>query len=464
MGSAAEGPVSTTRTRRGCHFLTATDHGSRAYASRGSGHGDLARDGMLLEASGPSKGDTVNTKVGGLTGMLLVLALLLTGCAASGSSDGDNTASPDTGSEATADEGGAGETPSAEIGTVLTTSGFAAVFGQNQQQGVELAVTHLSEQGIADIEIVASEDAGQDNSTALNAYRRAVSAGPDVIIGPIIGTMVLAMRPDLASDGIPMVTTSATRSITLDDNEWVFRNFPHSGMSASANAQYAFDELGIERPAILADNTAFGQDDAEVLIREATERDIEVVANESTDPDAVDVSGQVSRIASSDADAVFVQLLTGSPLAQAISSLRDAGFEGAIFAAPGITSPSTLELLSDAEVAGVYSPGLVLDRDDPRVQDYITAYEEEYGDEPDIYSAVMYDSVMMLGELVAGGASDGEGVREGLLSVEYEGITATLRADGEGNLTHTVDVLQFDDAKAPSVVSSFDIDFEPAGG
>lgn len=406
----------------------------------------------------------MNTKVGGLAGMLLVLALLLTGCAANGGSDDGDTASPGTGSETAADAGGADEANSAKIATVLTTSGFAAVFGQNQQRGVELAVAHLAEQGIADLEIVASEDAGQDNSTALNAYRRAVSAEPDVIIGPIIGTMVLAMRPDLARDGIPMVTTSATRSITLDDNEWVFRNFPHSGMSASANAQYAFDELGIERPAILADNTAFGQDDAEVLIREASDRGIEVVANESSEPDAVDVTGQASRIVSSGADAVFVQLLTGSPLAQAIRTLREAGFEGAIFAAPGVTSPSTLELLSDDEVAGIYSPGLVLDRDAPRVQEYITAYEEEYGDEPDIYSAVMYDSVMMLGEIVGQGASGAEEIREGLRSIEYDGITATLESDTEGNLAHTVDVLRFDDAKSTSVVASFDIEFEPAGG
>lgn len=411
----------------------------------------------------------MNIKAGGVSSMLLVLALLLTSCSNTGGADGGDAPSPDAETQTEPGEGDPdgdepAETPSAEIATVLTTSGFAAVFGQNQQRGIELAVAHLSEQGVADIEIVASEDAGQENSAALNAYRRAVGAEPDIIFGPIIGTMVLAMRPDLARDGIPMVTTSATRSITLDDNEWVFRNFPHSGMSASANAQYAFEELGIERPAILADNTAFGQNDAEVLLQEASDRGIEVVANESAEPDAVDVTGQASRIVSSGADAVFVQMLTGSPLATAIGSLRDAGFEGAIFAAPGITSPSTLELLSDSEVEGVYSPGLVLNRDDSRVQDYIAAYQEEYGEEPDIYSAVMYDSVMLLGEIIRQGASDAEGVREGLLSVEYEGMTSTLKADTEGNLVHTVDVLQFDDAKETSVVASFDIDFEPAGG
>lgn len=400
-----------------------------------------------------------------LTVLTLALLLALTACA--GSQGAEDTAEPTAGGDAGSESGDAadeGGVPSANIATVLTRSGFAAVFGENQQAGVELAVKHLSEEGVAELTLVASEDAGESNSTALNAYRRAVSQEPAALIGPIVGTMVLAMRPDLERDQIPLVTTAATRSLTLDDNTWVLRNFPHSGMSASANAQFAFDELGIERPAILADNTAFGQDDAAVLIEEAEERGVEVVANESVDPEAVDVTGQVSRIVGADADAVFVQLLTGSPLAEAIRSLRGGGFEGTIFAAPGLTSPSTLELLSEADVEGVYTPGLVLDRSIAEVQAYADAFNEEYGREPDIFSAVMYDTVRMIGEAVASGSTSPEEVADALSSSTYEGITTTLQADEEGNLAHAVDVLQFDAAKTPQPVTSFEIDFTPRDG
>lgn len=402
----------------------------------------------------------------GLRVLILALLLALTACAGSEGTEGAAEPAADGG----ATPGGSGETaaegqaPSANIATVLTRSGFAAVFGENQQAGVELAVKHLSEEGVAELTLVASEDAGESNSTALNAYRRAVFREPAALIGPIVGTMILAMRPDLERDQIPLVTTAATRSLTLDDNTWVYRNFPHSGMSASANAQFAFEELGVERPAILADNTAFGQDDAAVLIEEAEERGVEVVANESVDPEAVDVAGQVSRIVDADADAVFVQLLTGSPLAEAVRSLRGAGFEGTIFAAPGLTSPSTLELLSEADVDGVYTPGLVLERSDPEVQAYVNAFNEEYGREPDIFSAVMYDTVRMIGEAVAAGSTSAEEVADAMSSSTYEGITARLQADEEGNLAHTVDVLQFDAAKTPEAVATFEIDFMPRDG
>lgn len=415
--------------------------------------------------------DIAVTTLRQLTVLGLVLVLGLAGCAPSSSGD-EAAGTTATATEDNADAGATeavtteddGEPATANIATVLTRSGFAAVFGENQQAGVELAVAQCAEEGIADLAIAAAEDAGESNSTALNAYRRAVAKEPIALIGPIVGTMVLAMRPDLGRDQIPLVTTAATRSITLDDNTWVFRNFPHSGMSASANAQFAFEKLGIERPAILADNTAFGQDDAAVLMDEAERRDIDVVANESVDPEAVDVTGQVKRIVDANADAVFVQLLTGSPLAQAIRSLRSAGFEGEIFAAPGLTSPSTLELLSDEEVAGIYTPGLVLDRSNPDVQAYVDAFQNQHGREPDIYSAVMYDTGMMMCQAVAEGASTAQEMWDALSTMTYEGITATLRADDEGNLAHTVNVLQFDEAKTPSAAETFEIDFTPRSG
>lgn len=351
--------------------------------------------------------------------------------------------------------------PTAGIATVLTTTGPAAVFGQNQQNAVALAVAQLKKDGIADLQVVAKEDAGETNTSALNAYRKVLREDPDVVVGPIIGTMMLAIRQEVERARIPMITTAATTAITEDDNEYIFRNFPSSDMSVQATSAYAFDELGVTKPAILADSTAFGQGDAEALLEAADEQGIDVVANESVDQNAVDVTGQVARIERAGADAVFVQLLTGSPLAVAIKGLRRAGFEGEVFAAPGITSPSTLELLTDEEAAGIYSPGVSLDTDDPKVQAFTAAYQAEYGKAPDVYAAVMYDSVMTIGQLVADGAGSADELRDALATLDTTGITGRLAADDEGNLFHTVSVLQFDDGKMATPVSTIELDFEP---
>jgi ABC-type branched-chain amino acid transport systems, periplasmic component len=375
------------------------------------------------------------------------VSLLLAGCGAAG--------------DAGASDGGV---PTAKIGSVLTMTGFPAVFGQEQKAGIELAVEQINKEGKAKLDFSASEDTGEANATALNAYRKVAADKPVVIFGPIIGTQVLAMRSEIQRSQIPLITTAATRSLTEGENRYVFRNFPHSGMSASAEAEFVFDQLKLTRPAILADNTAFGQGDAAVLRQGAKERGLSIVADEKVDPAAVDVTGQVSRILRAKADVVFVQLLTGSPLAIAVKTLRSQGFTGAVIAAPGITSPSTLKLLTDAEVNEVYSPGLALNAENAATKSFIDAFKAKYNKDPDIYAAVMYDSAMAVGQAVAAGNTTAESVGQALRTTQYSGITGTLRADKEGNLAHVVSILQFDDHKKASTKQTIDVKFEPSNG
>ena len=349
--------------------------------------------------------------------------------------------------------------PSANIATALTKTGFAAVFGQSQQSAVELAVAQLRTEKIADLKLVASEDTGESNASALNAYRKLLGKEPDLVIGPIVGTMMLAMRQEVDRAQIPMVTTAATRQITQKGNKYIFRNFPHSAMTVEGTSEYAFKELKVKRPAILADNTAFGQGDASALVAAAKSAGVPIVANESVSPTAVDVTGQVSRINRAKADAVFVQLLTGSPLAVAVKALRRSGFQGAIFAAPGITSPSTLQLLSNDEVQGVFSPGLALDLKNLKTQAFEAAFKKKFNKEPDIYAAVMYDSIMAVGQVVADGNTSPEEITSALKKIQYDGLTAKLRSDSEGNLVHSVSVLKFDGSKKAAPVKTVELGF-----
>lgn len=364
------------------------------------------------------------------------------------------------------ESGGGGEgdggMPQAALASVLTESGFAAVFGQLQASGADLAIDDLREEGIADIEWVAREDAGESNTTALNALRRAMQNQPDIVLTPIVGTMVLAMRPEIERAQVPGITSAATRSITQDENQWIFRIFPHDGITKVAVAQFALEELEIERPAILADSTAFGQVAAEILTDYFQENGVSVVAGESVNPEDQDVSGQVSRIASANADALFVQVLTGTPAAVALKGIRSAGLDIPVFMPPGVTSPSTLELVTDDEVTGVYAEAVhPLDRSNEDVAAFIDRYKDKFDAEPDIFATLMYDAVRMFGQAVADGAEGPEEIWEAMSTMEYQGLAADFRSDVEGNLVHDVTVLQFKSGKTTEVLNEYSIEFEP---
>jgi branched-chain amino acid transport system substrate-binding protein len=376
---------------------------------------------------------------------LTALAIATSGCGTAG----DNT--------------GSGGLPSAKIATVMTMSGFAAVFGQDQKAGIDLAVDTLRKNKVADLQVVAAEDTGVANATALNAYRKAMAEEPAVVFGPILGTMVLAMRGEIDRGRTPLITTAATTSLTQNNNQYIFRNFADSSMTIKATAAYAFDKQGLKHPAILADNTSFGSD-AALLRTEMKNRGLESAADESAATTATDVTGQVSRIVRSGADSVFLQLLTGSPLALAVKTLHSNGFKGQIYAAPGMTSPSTLDLLSNDEVADVYSAGLALDTQSGPGADFAAAFKQKYHKDPDVYAAVAYDSVMLVGKAAAAGKTSAADLQGALKSADYTGVSGAFRSDTAGNLVHTVSILNFGPDKKTTVKQNLDVKFEASNG
>jgi branched-chain amino acid transport system substrate-binding protein len=380
-----------------------------------------------------------------VTPLLVVLGLVLAAC-------GGDDAAPEN----------AAGTPTADVGYVLTLSGFAALFGELQANGIQLAIKDLESRGIAELNLVAQEDSGESNTTALNGLRRALSEEPHVLLGPIIGTQVLALRPEVERAEIPMITGAATRSITQEGNKWLFQLNPHDGIFKSALVRFALDELGVQEPGIIHDATEYGVVGSDILVDLLSEEGVEPAQIESFNPEERQLAGQVKNIADADVDAVFIQALTGSPAAAALKAVRQQGIDVPILMSAGITSPSTTDLLSAEELEGVYAenPGL-LDESDSEIRAFLDAYEVEYNSKPDIQAALMYDAVQMIGQVVADGASTPEEIWEGLSIIEYDGVVTTFRSDAEGALHHNPVILQFKQGKELEQVGAFEIEFEP---
>lgn len=354
-----------------------------------------------------------------------------------------------------------GQLPTAKIGYMLTLTGFAAALGELEANAVKLAVEDLKKEGIADLQLVAQEDTGASNTTALNALNKALQANPDVLVGPIVGTEVLAMRPQIDKAAVPVVDVVGTRSVTQNDNKYVFRFFPHDGISKVALGQYAVDQQKVKKPAVIADSTDFGQVGAEILGKALKDKGVSVTTVQSMNTDATSVSGQVQRMIDTQPDAIFGQVLVGTPSAVAIKGIRQSGFSGKIFWASGITSPSTLNLLSPQDVESVYCETAgILDMNDKKIADFVNRYKSKFNAEPDAFSLLVYDGVRMVGDVVSKGAKGPEGITKALGTTEYQGILLKYRADDEGTMAHDIVIARFQNGKQVKE-ASYSIPFTP---
>lgn len=350
-----------------------------------------------------------------------------------------------------------GGMPSAKLATVLTVGDN---FGQRMEQGAELAVRDLRDAGTIDFDH-AKEDAGDSNTTATNALRKALGDDPDVMVGPLYGTMMLALSPEIQEAQVPTLITTGSRSVTQQGNQWIFRYFPHDDIAKPALVEFAKGDLDIEAPAILHSSDEYGQSGRDALVRVFEEEGIEAATIQSMNNDDRDVSGQLRQIAESGADALFVHIAPPNPNVVAIQGIRRAGLDIPLLWGSGITSPTVADLVSAEELEGIYAEtaGLVASSDDPEVSDFVERYEEAFGESPDIFAILTYDAVTMAGTAIADVGTDADDLYEALSSMKYDGLVAQYQADEEGTMIHGSVVVQFDDAKSLQQVGEFDVDF-----
>lgn len=183
----------------------------------------------------------MKTRRWALTAALAALFLAGTACSANDDGSGD-------------DKGG-----EVVIGLVAPTSGFAADYGPEAAQGVELALKEAeNEAGGSKIKVVKVDEDVLDSSQTLERIKKLVeSDGADIVLGPIFGSNQQAVSAYLTQQGVPMFTMLGGDTALAGDNSafiWPAADTKTAGPLGT----YAAEELGYKKIATLAPDYAYG--------------------------------------------------------------------------------------------------------------------------------------------------------------------------------------------------------------
>ena len=101
---------------------------------------------------------------------------------------------------------------------------------------------------------------------AVTAWERVMGgATSPAVVGPILGTQMLALLPLAEERGVPLLTISGTARLGELGNPWFFRFFPSDATVKVAHARYVVEKLSAKRPAVIYQSTAYGQSGREQL-------------------------------------------------------------------------------------------------------------------------------------------------------------------------------------------------------
>ena len=357
---------------------------------------------------------------------------------------------------------GNGETDTIRLGVNYELTGDVATYGQASVAGIKMAIDEINEAGGIDgkqIELVEYDNKSDAAEATTLATRLMSQDGVLACMGPATSGNFKATIPVGADNQIPVVSGSATADdVTVDAsglNEYAFRICFNDSFQGNIMAKFAAENLSATNAVIIQDNSSdYATGLAAAFEEEYANLGGTVVATEGFTAVDTDFNSILTRLRGQDFDVIY---LPGyySEAGLIIRQARDLGIDAPVLGADGFDSPTLLELagadaLNEVYFTNHYSP---ID-EDPAVIEFIDAFEEANGEQPNAFHALGYD----LGKFVAdavGRASElsGEAVRDAMAETTgFSGVTGTFDIDENHNPVKEIVVIGLSDGEQATSV------------
>ncbi|TRY19577.1 ABC transporter substrate-binding protein [Tessaracoccus rhinocerotis] len=338
-----------------------------------------------------------------------------------------------------------------KLGVNYELSGDVATYGQASVAGIKMAIEEVNAAGGIDgkqIEIVEVDNKSDAAEATTLATRLMSQDGVIACMGPATSGNFKATIPVAQDNQVPVVSGSATADdVTVDADgvkEYAFRICFNDSFQGTIMAQFADENLSAGTAVIIQDNSSdYATGLAAAFTAEFEKRGGSIAATEGFTAGDTDFNSILTRLRGETFDVIY---LPGyySEAGLIIKQARDLGIDAPILGADGFDSPTLLELAGTGPLNEVYFTNHYSSIDeDPAVVDFISAFQEANGEEPNAFHALGYD----LGKFVADAVSraselTGEAVKTAMAETQgFTGVTGTFDMDENHNPVKSIVVI-----------------------
>jgi branched-chain amino acid transport system substrate-binding protein len=284
------------------------------------------------------------TRALGLLAASLPILLLLNGCGGSSSNQPVNL------------KGGL------PVGAVLSLTGNANVYGQDQKIGLELAQAALKPGSALPLQL-RIEDGGSDEAGATSAFNLLIKGGTAALIGPTLSQPAFAADPIAQRRGVPVLAPSNTATGIPELGSFISRVSAQSSVIAPLSIAKALElHPQIKRAAVFyAQDDAYSTAETTIFQKALTGKGLKPITVQRTQLNDQDFLNQITAALQLKPDLVVLSLqaVDGGNL---IRQLRELGYKGTIVVGNGMNTPNIYPICQRAcdgiLIAQAYSPEL----------------------------------------------------------------------------------------------------------
>ncbi len=370
---------------------------------------------------------------------LLLLAMVLAGCASATSTE-------------------------IKIGLDVPMTGDIAYVGTQSERAGEMKAKEINDAGGLEVggkkyklNIIVADNESKAESATAAATKLIAQDKVLAIVGPQSSKQAVPTGEVANENKTPMISPWSTNPNTTLDRPWVFRACFLDPFQGPVVANFATEEFGFTKAAVLYDVASDYPKGLAENFRDAWEKlhgAGSVVAYESFTTGDVDFSAQLTKIKSTDAEMLFTpQYYNEVPLI--VKQAKELGLTQVIVGSDSWGDPKTLELCGDACEGMYFSTHYAAEGAVGATKKFIDEYEAKYGEIPGDVAALTWDAFGLLMQAIqnTGGLTgdlekDREAVKNELGKIrDFDGITGKMTFTPEGDPIKCAVIVKIEDGK-----------------
>jgi branched-chain amino acid transport system substrate-binding protein len=321
-----------------------------------------------------------------------------------------------------------------KIGLITTLSGPAAIIGQQQRNGFQLALKDLGGKlGGRNIELLVQDDEFKPDTAASKVKTLLEHDKVDFVIGPAFSDILGAIVKPVSDAGAFLISPTAGTATLAGKgcNANLFVLAYQANQSHEVMGKYA-EDAGLKRLFLIARDDQIGRDSLAAFKRYYNGQ---IIGEVYASPDQLDYSAELSKAAAMRPDAIFA-FLPGTMGLNFVTQLRQTGLGDKIkFLSAFTVDEGSLPTAEDAALGVFGSRNWAPNLDNPQSKAFVASYEKEYRAVPTTYAFQAYDAAKLIDAALKetrGDTSDKDALRSALTKANFR----SLRGNFKFNINH----------------------------
>jgi len=335
-----------------------------------------------------------------------------------------------------------------KLGISVSYTGANAQFGLEAINGLKMALTKINANGgFNGKKVVLAtlyDTKGSPEEAVKSAQKFIQNDKVDAVIASQVSAEVLAAGNYYNDAKIFTIAMGTSSTVMSKGWKYIIRG--------SVNYDFVVPEvvncvtsMGISKVAIMKDQSEAALSFAATFEKIAKEKGVEILINESCEPEDTDLSAQVSKILAKNPQAVFMSM-TGNDAAYFVKQIRQYGYSGLIFdkesffaSAVAIAGPENSNYIIFANPYVTYKS--IDECTIPNMKAFLEDYTAAYGVLPTTEIAYRaWDSAMVLWEATKiAGSNETEAMLAAVPKIKIEGLGGPMDySNNDGEPYHSV--------------------------